>query len=784
MAQQPSFQPILNPSGYQAQPNANRLAGASKGMSSGLTALSRIAELGGPAMDAYQSFKTSDIREKIQADLEPLLEEAMGGSPSFQGELESNVAMNQEILNTLPSVPGPEDPEVLNTFISGVEKNINSDIQRLSRAKEQRRMSPYEFEQRSLAIARRYLSDNPGLRREILSTISNTFQDQGIIERLKFDESIVSNQQAVYEAEAKDIQQNFEKWNIPDSPYRTPNGTYDVPRARAIIDLYRKDEAKWNEFTRNREYSQAASEDDLKYIESSGLPYELVHGATITNMSDLSNIFSGSVEDFPKAKLQASAYLTQSLVNFRNNPRIRSYMSSPVVKEAADFYEKQITALTASMESFNSLEDFNKYTSNMKTILENKEQVKMMNRLNTAELNLALKVGGIANLTNTANGVKFLSDLVIVGQDILVNAKVNDNRAFTTLPNSSNTTMGLFFDQAAKDSANGLEGSSGLLNKVVTSFIGGIEDPRITKNPQEQFTRLDDFIRRAGNANNKDSFAELDGEARTKFQTALDVYNEQINVNLSDYLSKTDRDITININPKTGRLIVSGADAEFNQTFTARIDQALGAYANFRGQPASEVWVDFYEENFSNVLSGETPQVVKPRNNPLNLKKPDASGFQEYETIEQGIQGAANQLMRYYEGKGVAKTPRRTVKDIIDLWRPASDRRGEKDISQEDYINTVSSALGVSPASPIDLTKKETMAKLILAMSQVEGGAGSLVYNGRPMVWTRVSQILSKKIKNVEDYDSDIPTDVAARVQSRGKTGFDSDIPADLVRTR
>lgn len=784
MAQQPNFQPVVTPSGYQAQPNANRLAGASKGMSSGLTALSRIAELGGPAMEAYQSYKMSNIREQIQADLQPLLEEAMGGSPTFQGELESSLALNQEILNTLPSVPGPEDPEVLNTFISGVEKNINSDMQRLARAREQRRMSPYEFEQRSLAIARRYLSDNPGLRKEILSTISNTFQDQGIIERLKFDENLVKNQQAVYEAESKDIQQNFEKWNIPDTPYRNPDGSYDFARSRAIIDMYRNNEAKWNEFTRNREYSQAITEDELKYVESSGLPYELVHGATITNMSDLSNIFSGNVEDFPKAKLQAAAYLTQSLINFRNDPRIRSYMSSPVVKEATEFYEKQITSLVSSMESFNSLEDFNKYTSNMKSILENKEQVGLMNRLDTASVRLALEVGKLANLTNSPSGVKFLSDLVIVGQDILVNTKINDGKAFATLPNSSDTTMGLFFDQAAKDAGAGLEGSAGLLNKVVTSFIGGIENPSVTRNPQEQFTRLDDFISRAGNVKNKDSFLDLDGEARTKFQTALDVYNEQINVNLSDYLSRTNKDISININPKTGRLIVSGADAEFNQTYTARIDKALGAYANFRGQPASEVFLDFYEEYFSNVLSGETPQVVKPRNNPLNLKKPDNSGFQEYETIEQGIQGAANQLMRYYEGKGVAQTPRRTVKDIIDLWRPASDRRGEKDISQEDYINTVASALGVSPASPIDLTKKETMAKLILAMSQVEGGANSLTYNGRPMVWTRISQILSKKIKQPEDYDSDIPTDAAARVQSRGKTGFDSDIPSDLVRTR
>ena len=47
-------------------------------------------------------------------------------------------------------------------------------------------------------------------------------------------------------------------------------------------------------------------------------------------------------------------------------------------------------------------------------------------------------------------------------------------------------------------------------------------------------------------------------------------------------------------------------------------------------------------------------------------------------------------------------------------------------ISQENYINTVAKAAGVSPVEPLDLTQTEPMASILAELSRVEKGALAL----------------------------------------------------------
>ena len=73
-----------------------------------------------------------------------------------------------------------------------------------------------------------------------------------------------------------------------------------------------------------------------------------------------------------------------------------------------------------------------------------------------------------------------------------------------------------------------------------------------------------------------------------------------------------------------------------------------------------------------------------------------------------------------------------TVKGIVDLWRPASDRRGSKDISQEAYIASVSKTLGQSPTTKLANTP-ENIDKIFKALSKVEqGGAGKVSVTSKP----------------------------------------------------
>jgi hypothetical protein len=180
--------------------------------------------------------------------------------------------------------------------------------------------------------------------------------------------------------------------------------------------------------------------------------------------------------------------------------------------------------------------------------------------------------------------------------------------------------------------------------------------------------------------------------------------------------------ITLSVQPN-GVLVATGASNTFNRDHVGSINANLSAYANLNGVSTKEAAKAFYGEFYKDVLTtpNNTSSKVVSNNNPLNLKSASSNSFRKFDTLEEGIVAADKQLLRYAEGVGVAGgKPRKTVKDIIDLWRPASDIR-KNDISQKDYIDYVSKAMGVSYLTQLDLKDKLTASRLIAAMSNIEG---------------------------------------------------------------
>lgn len=109
-------------------------------------------------------------------------------------------------------------------------------------------------------------------------------------------------------------------------------------------------------------------------------------------------------------------------------------------------------------------------------------------------------------------------------------------------------------------------------------------------------------------------------------------------------------------------------------------------------------------------------------NNPTNLKTADAKSFRQFDTVDEGIKASADQLFRYFGGEGPAKgKPTKSVKDIISLWRPESDRRGNTDISQANYEKIVADSIGVKSTDNIDINNPQVLGKLIQGITKVEG---------------------------------------------------------------
>lgn len=109
-------------------------------------------------------------------------------------------------------------------------------------------------------------------------------------------------------------------------------------------------------------------------------------------------------------------------------------------------------------------------------------------------------------------------------------------------------------------------------------------------------------------------------------------------------------------------------------------------------------------------------------NNPLNLNyvpgqpgldpnAPTDGRFARFLTQQDGVAAATRQLLMYRD-RGI-----NTVGSIIGTWAPSAEN-GQT--STANYIAHVSSALGVKPDQPLDLSNPDTMARLEQAMWQVE----------------------------------------------------------------
>jgi hypothetical protein len=734
------YQPILNQSDFSPNTGAmvNRLKG-SNAMADAIGDLGKIAIQGAVQYGEQKKVQQlADVKAQVDAAIDPLIQEGLLGSPSYKKEQTDELAAWQETQNRLPYAEAPEDEFILEGAISKVQSELDKRVDFLTRAKDQGRLSTFDFEQRLLSITRKYISDNPGLRDEILSTAKNKLEDQGIIARLKLDEQTSKDQAASYESEVKNIRDNFEKFNIPELPYRMPDGTLNIRSSQMAIDRMRTAKAANDAFSSDMDFNKKATEAEQLQMETSGVVPLIVEGKYNDTIANISQIFTTNAADFPKAKLQAQAFLSQQIAQFKSDPRIAKWAGSQVVKDGMVDYEKNVTALKNAMESFNSMEDLQKFTQSQRQFMQDTQSMNLMKDFDVPRMELMLKMSSVGNLINTPEGQNYIKNVLIQTRDMFTSDKLNTGFIFNKAPGTNQTGASIVVNQAMQNVDSKRPETAQVASQVLSGVIEGINDPKVSPSAMDQMKRADTLFTDIGKAEYMDKFIDADPELSNKLTTLLGKYNDQIDIDLQRYIATNpEKKIKLEINPGTGMVYAQGADTAFNSTFTTRINNSLKAYANFRVQTPKEVWKDFYQEFFPSISQGKTiTSTANEKANPLNLK--DTKGeFRSFNSLEDAVGAYESQLLSYATGKGVAGgKPRNTIKSIIDLWRPASDYRGETDITQQQYYDAVSNYLAKSPNTVLDLNDKETMAKLIAGMAKVESNTD--------LDWLRVSSLLKK----------------------------------------
>lgn len=100
-------------------------------------------------------------------------------------------------------------------------------------------------------------------------------------------------------------------------------------------------------------------------------------------------------------------------------------------------------------------------------------------------------------------------------------------------------------------------------------------------------------------------------------------------------------------------------------------------------------------------------------NNPGNIRNTNGVGFQQYPTIQAGLDAMAKQLLRYQNVYGLS-----TVDQIVSRWAPTSENNTAA------YIADVSKRTGFGPSQQLNLNDPQVLQSLMSAMSVHEGNRG------------------------------------------------------------
>ena len=274
-------------------------------------------------------------------------------------------------------------------------------------------------------------------------------------------------------------------------------------------------------------------------------------------------------------------------------------------------------------------------------------------------------------------------------------------------------------------------------NRMINKYLDHINDNR--KTGQDRYNTSVELIQILANGTLTEGRIEsLKDEGLVKTVNGTKITTKK---GLLSYIEKNPNTV---ITQNSDTNLLTSTDETLNNNYLKVLNNIYQVEKRFNGKvKATEEYTNFFNEIVNNSESDALPPLTDESetttsefdgtetkvasltiNNLGNIKDiNDLKKFKSYPSRAAGIIDAANLATRIATGKHKNHIGKiiDNVKGIIDIWRPEKDWRGLGDITQEDYINKVSTDLGVNSTDKIDLSNKEVMATFLKAVFDVEG---------------------------------------------------------------
>ena len=547
------------------------------------SSLSTIVGLAGMGLDAGIQIDKTNVMNEANQIANDLADEYLTRSPSEQSFL---MNQKQQLESDVTSAP--------DEVRDGILKQLDDVNTKLTRAKAQGMMDPYEYQRRVVKASQDLAADNPAYADEIAGRVNKTLNRRGVNDVMQADMKLAMAQQKQREDQYKHMVETIEPYVV------NPYSLSEEQLASKFLEIKQADVAS-NTVERllgNRDLMNSMKESDMFQVFKDVGPRQF-RQATFNNVTtEVKAILNNPELKTYQERVDAGRAVIE---NYRG-AYTELIGKLPQDKEQIKTFVKHMDAMFTSLEKqiaddF-SLKGIKDYTANKEQIYKNEIQIGTYEKFGTT-LEAEQAIQARVQTINALRGVKALdaeteNTLLGLVQDMLQGIGPNQRFKPAELDEINDPAfVDMVSSQVKQLQDNPQEGDFNFL----TSYLQVNNDRDPNGKAAKKLKDNDILIKSIGNLN-PDAFnrAYNNQELKEALTESVSQYRQYIALNLNKVT--VGKEVNANIDPVTG--LITSDDSMTNKELN-RMNSYIKVRARMEGKHPKDIAKEIIDKEFKDL---------------------------------------------------------------------------------------------------------------------------------------------------------------------------------------
>lgn len=547
------------------------------------SSLSTIVGLAGMGLDAGIQIDKTNVMNEANQIANDLADEYLTRSPSEQSFL---MNQKQQLESDVTSAP--------DEVRDGILKQLDDVNTKLTRAKAQGMMDPYEYQRRVVKASQDLAADNPAYADEIAGRVNKTLNRRGVNDVMQADMKLAMAQQKQREDQYKHMIETIEPYVV------NPYSLSEEQLASKFLEIKQADVAS-NTVERllgNRDLMNSMKESDMFQVFKDVGPRQF-RQATFNNVTtEVKAILNNPNLKTYQERVDAGRAVIE---NYRG-AYTELIGKLPQDKEQIKTFVKHMDAMFTSLEKqiaddF-SLKGIKDYTANKEQIYKNEIQIGTYEKFGTT-LEAEQAIQARVQTINALRGVKALDSetentLLGLVQDMLQGIGPNQRFKPAELDEINDPAfVDMVSSQVKQLQDNPQEGDFNFL----TSYLQVNNDRDPNGKAAKKLKDNDILIKSIGNLN-PDAFnrAYNNQELKEALTESVSQYRQYIALNLNKVT--VGKEVNANIDPVTG--LITSDDSMTNKELN-RMNSYIKVRARMEGKHPKDIAKEIIDKEFKDL---------------------------------------------------------------------------------------------------------------------------------------------------------------------------------------